>query len=177
MSYREEMIKAMQFLAQDDRVVVIGQGVVYPCAVGLLETVECFPASRRIEFPVAEDTQLGVCVGLSLMGYIPLAVFPRMDFLVLAANQLLHLNLIEEMSRSEFQPRVIIRTSIGSKTPLDAGPQHTGDYTEGLRKMLNRVNIIKLEETKQIIPAYQQALNSERSTILIEISEKVRETR
>jgi len=63
MSYRDEIIKAMKFLARDERVIVLGQGVCFPCAVGLIDTLECFPLSRRIEFPVAEELQLG---GLAL---------------------------------------------------------------------------------------------------------------
>jgi len=39
MSYRDEIIKAMELLAQDERIIVLGQGVAYPCAVGLIETL------------------------------------------------------------------------------------------------------------------------------------------
>jgi len=175
MSYRDEIIKAMELLAQDERVIVIGQGVRFSCAVGLIETLECFEPSHRIEFPVAEDMQLGVALGLSLTGYLPLCVYPRMDFLVLAFNQLVnHLDKFEAMSRGDFRPKVIIRTAIGARSPLDAGPQHTQDYTEALRHLLTNVDVVKLEEAEQIVPAYKRAYHSERSTILVEISEKVR---
>jgi len=175
MSYRDEIIKAMELLAQDERIIVLGQGVAYPCAVGLIETLECFEPSRRIEFPVAEELQLGACLGLSLSGFLPLAIYPRMDFLILALNQLVnHLDKFEAMSHGDFKPKVIIRTAIGAKNPLDAGPQHTQDHTEALRHLLTNIDVIKLEKAEKIVPAYKQAYNSERSTILIEISEKVR---
>jgi len=98
-----------------------------------------------------------------------------MDFLILALNQLVnHLDKFEAMSRGDFRPKVIIRTAIGAKSPLDAGPQHTQDHTEALRHLLTNVDVVKLEEAEQIVPAYKRAYHSERSTILIEISEKVR---
>lgn len=175
LSYREEIIRAMELLARDPRVVVLGQGVRYPCAVGLLDTLECFPESRRIELPIMEDCQMGMCLGLFFEGFIPLSVYSRMDFLILSLGQLcLHLDKWEAMSHGRWQPQVIIRTSIGPKRPLDGGPQHTGDYTQALRLMLPSIDVVRLWAADAILPAYRRALEGPRPTILVEDGEAMR---
>jgi hypothetical protein len=74
------------------------------------------------------------------------------------------------MSDGGFQPKVIIRTSIGSQRPLHPQHQHVGDYTDSLKEMLTNVEIIRLEEPDQVVPAYEKALNREdgKSTIIVE---------
>ncbi len=127
---------------------------------------------RRIEVPVFEDTQMGMSIGLSLAGYIPVSIFPRMDFLICAMNQLVnHLDKLEEFTHGEYKAKIIIRTCVGSKIPLDPGVQHSSDYTEALRVLLCNVDIVKLTEPKQVLSAYQDAYNSERSTVVIEMGE------
>ena len=68
------------------------------------------------------------------------------------------------------RPRVIIRTSIGSKTQLDGGPQHTADYTDVFKKMLTNINVISLEEPEDIFPTFKEALLGDRfhATLIIE---------
>ena len=123
--------------------------------------------------PVCEDLQLGICIGLSLEGLIPVCIYPRMDFIILAMNQLVnHLDKITAMSLGQYKAKVIIRTQVGSTKPLNPGPQHSQDHTEALRHLLTNVTVIKLTETDEIIPAYCEALDSDKSTILIELAEK-----
>jgi len=175
LTYRGETIKAMELLAADERVICIGQNVIYSGAIAIDETVRAFPLARKIEVPIFENSHVGICTGLSLYGFIPLCIIPRMDFLIIAADQLInHLDKIEAMSAGRFKPKVIIRTGVGAKTPLDAGPQHTQDHTEALRHMLTNIDVVKLERAEEIVPAYKRALESERSTILIEIAEMMR---
>ena len=72
---------------------------------------------KKIELPVFEDTQMGMSIGLALNGFVPITCYPRFDFLVVAFNQLVnHLDKIKFMSEKQFNPKIIIRTSIGSKT-------------------------------------------------------------
>ena len=74
------------------------------------------------------------------------------------------------MSQGLFKTKVIIRTSIGSQRPLHPQHQHVGDFTEAFKKVLSMVDIIRLEEPKDIIPAYEKALERDdgKSTILVE---------
>ena len=129
------------------------------------------PSRKKLELPVFEDTQMGMTLGLALEGFFPISCFPRFDFVLLGLNQLVnHLDKLQDMSLGKLKAKVIIRTSIGSKKPLDGGPQHTQDHTSALKKMLKNVEVIKLKHTKQIFKAYKKALlrNDNRSTLLVE---------
>lgn len=162
----------MNLLAEDTRVIFVGQNVIYGGAVAIEETLKDIPNRRKVELPIIEDLQLGLCLGLSLLGFVPVSVFPRIDFLILATNQLVnHLDKIEQMSCGQWKPKVILRTTIGSTSPLYPGPQHCQDHSEGLRSMLTNVDVVKLTKTEDIVPAYQKALESERSTLLVEIGD------
>jgi len=175
MIYRNEIIKAMNLLAKDERVIFLGQNTIYGGAIAIHETLKDVPDSKKIELPVAEEMQMGISIGLSLAGYIPISIYPRMDFLIIACNQLVnHLDKIEQMSAGRFKPKVIIRTGVGGRHPLNPGPQHCQDHTEMLKACLTNIDVVKLERAEDILPAYKRALASEKSTILIELAELMR---
>ena len=86
-------------------------------------------------------------------------------------NQLVnHLDKIRHMSFNEFKPRVIIRTSIGSKKPLDGGVQHTQNYTKMFRDVLTEVEVVNLLDSNSIFKEFKKALTRKdaKSTLLIE---------
>jgi len=159
----------MRLLADDPRVIFIGQNVAYPGNV-VFDSLEGVPMQQRLELPVMEETQMGMSIGLSLMGYVPVSIYPRMDFLLLGMNQLVnHLDKIATMSNGGYRPKVIIRTKVGSKVPLDAGLQHTQDYTEALQLMLTTVRVVRLTDPSQAISVYQEALVADVSTLVVEV--------
>lgn len=163
MTYKESLTEAMTWLGKQSNTIFVGQGVRYP-GHSLFDTLQGVPESKRIEMPVAEDMQMGISIGLSLNGYLPITIYPRMDFLLCAMNQLVnHLHHMAEYTDNEWQPHVIVRTCIGARSPLDPGIQHTGDYTETLRTLFP---VVKLTESNAILPAYQKAY--ETGGILIE---------
>ena len=167
LTYLQEIKKAMDLLSKDDRTIFLGQGTVYGDSTLLDVSID-----KKIEFPVAEDMQMGVSIGLSLQGYIPITIYPRMDFLILAMNQLInHLDKLETLSNGIFKPKVIIRCVVGAKKPLYPGLQHCQDYTEVLKLCLKNVDVIKLTDSKMILPAYKSAFESGKSTLLIELKE------
>jgi len=171
LEYKGELAKAMNMLAEDSQVIFLGQSISYP-GNAIYGTLEQIPSSRKIELPVFEDVQLGISIGLSLEGYLPVSIFPRMDFLIIATNQLVnHLDKIEEMSLGQFKPKVIIRTSIGSMSPLNPGAQHCQDHTNALRHLLKNIDVVKLTSKSEILPCYRRAYESQRSTVLIEIAD------
>ena len=160
----------MEWLARDPRTVFIGQAVEVP-GTAMSNTVKDIPIARRIELPVAEELQMGISIGLALQGQVPVSIYPRWNLLLLALNQLVnHLDKIAVMSNSGYQPRVIIRTSIGSQRPLHPQFQHIGDFTNALRLMCTTVEVVRLDEPRQIFPAYKRALlrDDGRSTLLVE---------
>ncbi len=170
MKYTDELTKAMDLLAKDPKTIFLGQAVEYP-GTAMTNTLKNVPKKKLIEIPVAEEMQLGISNGLALNNYIPISIFPRWNFLLLATNQLInHLDKFEVMSQGLFKTKVIIRTSIGSQRPLHPQHQHVGDFTEAFKKVLSTVDIIRLEEPKDVIPAYEKALERDdgKSTILVE---------
>ena len=98
-------------------------------------------------------------------------MFPRWDFLILGTNQLInHLDKIPIISEGEFKPKVIIRVGVGSKWPLDPGPQHCQDHTVAFEHMLKTVEVIKLNEPEEIVPTYIKAVERTdgKSTLIVE---------
>jgi pyruvate/2-oxoglutarate/acetoin dehydrogenase E1 component len=162
--YAQEMTRAMTYLAAAKRTIFLGQfyGAMPATLVGV-------PKSKLLEVPVAENLQMGMSTGLALAGFLPISLFVRWNFLLLAADQLVnHLDKIEKMSGGGYKPKVIIRTCIGSTKPLDSRCQHTSDFTASFKAMLTNVDVVTLHKAWDIFPAYQKALRSKRSTILVE---------
>lgn len=156
----------MAMLAESPRTIFVGQAVAY-AGQAAFPTFADVPMAKRIEMPVAEDFQMGFCTGLALHGYVPVCFYPRWDFLLMAAGQLVnHLDKIQLMGG--FRPKVIIRTAIGRKRPLDPGPQHTGDYTQAFRGMLKTVRVMELCNAKYVYDSYCEALACDGSVILVE---------
>jgi len=171
MKYKKELIRAMDYLAQDERSIFLGQSVLWP-GNSIHGTLVNVPEDKKMEMPVFEETQLGLSTGLALAGFVPITIFPRFNFLLLAMNQLVnHLDKFPTITRGAVRPRVIIRTSIGSVRPLFPGYQHAGDYTDAFKALgLEHVEIIRLDEPEQIFPAFQNALEREdsKSSLIIE---------
>ena len=112
---------------------------------------------------------MGMSIGLALQGFLPISIYPRMDFLLLAMNQLVnHLDKLPMMSNGQYAPKVIIRTKVGSRYPLDAGPQHTQDHVEGLRAMLHSVRVVEITVPAAILPKYTEAVRRPESTLIVE---------
>jgi len=159
---------AILMLARQSNAIFLGQGVAAD-GIATYADFEGVPLSQRIEFPVAEELNVGAAIGLALTGYLPIVCIPRIDFLLRAMDQLVnHLDKLEIMSNGQFNPKVIIRTRVGAKTPLYAGPQHTNDHTAALKLMLTNVVVCKIEDAAGIMSAYGAALARQGSTLIIE---------
>ena len=170
MKYFEELKKSMNYLAKNERTIFLGQAVKVP-GTSMSNTFKEINPNKLIELPVAEEMQMGITNGLAINGLIPVSVFPRWNFLLLAMNQLInHLDKIKLMSNDRYKTKVIVRTGIGSEKPLHPQYQHVGDFTDAVKKMCTNIEIIKLNEVKDIFPSYKKALEREdgKSTIVVE---------
>jgi pyruvate/2-oxoglutarate/acetoin dehydrogenase E1 component len=146
----------------------MGQGVAAD-GVATFEDFADVPASQKCEWPVAEELNVGAAVGLSLTGVLAVVSLPRMDFLLRAADQLVnHMDKLEEMSRGQFVPKVIVRVRVGKRTPLDPGPQHQQDHYRAFQFLLGTVGVERILDPVQILPTYRAALESPRSTLVVE---------
>jgi len=170
MGYKDELVRSMEWLAGKDNSIFIGQSVKYS-GNAIFNTLNTIPDEKKIEVPVFEDLQMGLSTGMALEGFVPITCYPRFDFLILACSQLVnHLDKINLMSKGKMRPRVIIRTSIGAKKPIDGGVQHTQDHTEAFRHLLTDIDVVLLNEPDEIFPAFKHAYEREdsKSTLIIE---------
>jgi pyruvate/2-oxoglutarate/acetoin dehydrogenase E1 component len=166
MTYYNELCRAMEAVAEHPRAIFLGQAVAEK-GTGMTASFANVSPEKLLELPVFEETQLGMSIGLALDGALPVSVYPRWNFLVCAANQLVnHLDKLPLYSTITL--RVIIRVASATPVPLDPGPQHLGDFTDAFRLMLKTVKIVPLVDARRIVPEYRQAMIAERSTILVE---------
>ena len=148
----------------------LGQAVGYK-GTAMTNTSKGVSREKLLEMPVSEEMQMGITNGLAVAGTVPISIYPRWNFLLLGMNQMInHLDRMSIFSHGEYVPKVIIRTGIGSQRPLHPQAQHVGDFTAGLRLMVNNIEIIRLEEPEDIFPAYYKAYNRKdgKSTLVVE---------
>ena len=178
MTYHDELRKAMAMLAEHPKAIFLGQGVGNP-GTSMHSTFADVPASKRLEMPVAEELQMGMAIGMALEGYLPICVFPRWNFVLRAADQLVnHLDRLPIYSGGDYKPKVIIRTAVPSKEPFNPQAQHDDDFSDAFRKMFRTVWVQPLKRVEQIMPHYRSAAEEySPSTILVEFTEFYRNER
>ena len=118
----------MKWLSDQEHTTFLGQGIT--CGDRFYGTLNDVPLIKCIEFPVAENLIMGSAIGITLKGYRPIVLFQRMDFMLIAADQIInHLALMPKMSGGQFKLPLIIRACIGSKTTkFDVGMQHRKNF-------------------------------------------------
>ena len=172
--YISELTRSMEYLGQFDNTRYIGQAVEV-AGTAMRNTLLSVPQTKLMEMPVEEDFQMGISIGLALTGFVPISIFPRWNFMLLATNQIVnHLDKLRELTQTNNPGKVIIRTGIGSIHPLHPGPQHTGDFTDAFRLMCPNLNVVRLDSPDMIFQEYKKAYEREDglSTLLIEWSDK-----
>ena len=168
--YNQRLQEAMEWLADQPNILFIGQSVSYP-GTGCYESLVTVPNDKKIEFPVAENLQIGVSIGLAMNGMIPVSIVPRWNFLLCATDQIVnHLDKMTLLSNGGYTPRVIIRVAVGSEYPVDPQDQHKGNFSDAFRLMCRTIEIIEAKTPDQILPAYQKAYKRDdgKSTIVVE---------
>jgi pyruvate dehydrogenase E1 component beta subunit len=81
-----------QLLSEDDKTLVIGQGVWSPWYVGatMADLEIKYGVNRVIDTPVSEQACTGAALGVALIGYRPVVIHPRVDFALLAIDQMVN---------------------------------------------------------------------------------------
>ncbi len=90
LSYVQALNEALwQLLETDGQVFLIGQGVNSPWYVGSSTKglSDQFGPGRVIDTPVCEDSTMGMAVGAAIAGTRPIVAHPRVDFALLAMEQ------------------------------------------------------------------------------------------
>ena len=169
--YLDALTEAMTLCMDDPNMIFIGQQIVY-YGNPMSKTIEGLPKERMIETPVMEEVQMGMSLGMGMAGKSVVSFYPRWDFVICAANQLInHIDKINVMSDGEWNPTLLIRVGKGSDNPLDPGHQHKADYTEEFKTILKHTPVIKLDKSEKILPAYTEALKRGGATVLVEYPE------
>jgi pyruvate/2-oxoglutarate/acetoin dehydrogenase E1 component len=166
--YLQSLTDVMARLATEQDALFIGQSIVAGGTVAH-RTFAGVPAEQLIEMPVFEETQCGIAIGLALAdpSRPVLCFYPRINFLLLAMNQLV--NHLDKMHLyAGVNPRVIIRTAVAHDRPLDPGPQHTGNYVVGLRGLCRNIPIIAPRSASDVALAYEFAGGRPGPTIIVE---------
>jgi pyruvate/2-oxoglutarate/acetoin dehydrogenase E1 component len=142
LSYVEAVREATDLeMARDPAVILFGLDVDDPKAIqgttrGL---VEKFGPERVFGTPLSEDAMTGAAVGMALAGLRPIHVHIRMDFLMLAMNQLIN---VAAKSRYMYGGRValplVVRSMIGKS--WGQGAQHS----QGLHSFFMHVPGLKV---------------------------------
>lgn len=135
---REATIMEMQ---RDPRVIVFGLDVDDPKAIqgttkGLLEE---FGNERVFGTPLSEDAMTGAAIGMALAGLRPIHIHIRMDFLLLAINQLVNVAAkTRYMYGGKASVPLVVRAMIGKS--WGQGAQHS----QGLHSLFMHVPGIKV---------------------------------
>ena len=126
-TYAEALQEAVESeMGRDPSVIVFGLGVddpvkIYGTTAGLQER---FGEDRVFDTPLAEDSMTGVAIGAAFAGLRPIHVHIRMDFLMLAMNQLVNIAAkASYMYGGQLSVPIVIRAVIGRS--WGQGPQHS----------------------------------------------------
>ena len=81
-----------EILSSDQKALIMGLGVTDPKGIfgTTLGLIEKYGSSRVIETPTSENAITGIGVGLAITGYRPIMVHQRLDFFLLAMDQLVN---------------------------------------------------------------------------------------
>jgi pyruvate/2-oxoglutarate/acetoin dehydrogenase E1 component len=170
MKYFDELKRTMEWLAEQPKIMFIGQTVAGP-GTFMFQTLRDVSAEKTLEMPINESFQMQFTIGMALAGYVPISVYPRQNFLLLATADMVNmLDKIPAISSNQVLPRVIIRVATGPNEPVHPGHQHVGNYAEAFRKLFGWIEVVELEEPEDIFPAYKHALEraDSKSTLIIE---------
>lgn len=142
LSYVEAIREATdQEMARDNSVLVFGLDVDDPKAIqgttrGL---VEKYGSGRIFGTPLSEDAMTGAAIGMALAGLRPIHVHIRMDFLLLAMNQLVNVAAKSRyMYGGQVQVPIVVRCMIGKS--WGQGAQHS----QGLHSFFMHVPGLKV---------------------------------
>lgn len=142
LTYAEAIHEATeQEMARDASVVVFGLGVddfrgIYGTTAGLHQK---FGGDRVFDTPLSEDAMTGVAIGAALGGLRPIHVHIRMDFLLLAMNQLVNMAAkMRYMFGGAASVPLVVRAIIGRS--WGQGAQHS----QGLHAMFMHVPGLKV---------------------------------
>ena len=142
LTYSQAIREAIQQeMTRDPSVFILGMGVddptlLYGTSEGLVDE---FGPDRVLDTPVAEDAMTGMAIGAALGGMRPIHVHIRMDFILLAMNQLINMAAkMKYMYGGSVTVPLVVRCIIGRS--WGQGPQHS----QGLHSLFMHIPGLKI---------------------------------
>jgi pyruvate/2-oxoglutarate/acetoin dehydrogenase E1 component len=167
--YKDALTEAMTLLSEQNNTMFIGQQIVY-AGNPMSTTLGNVSKDKMIELPVMEETQMGMSLGLAMVGKCVVTFYPRWDFIISATNQLVnHLDKYEMMTG--VKPHILIRLGKGSDKPLDPGHQHKGNYLEEFKSLCKNIEFHDLKSWQDVELGYKYAMNNVGIHCLVEYPE------
>ena len=164
MKLKKLINQEMKLLAKHSKVVFLGENVTNSGRIyGTLEDV---PMKKCIEMPICENLIAGVAIGLALDGWIPVCIFQRMDFMLIAADAIInHACLMEKMSGGKIKLPIIFRTiKANLNNKFWVGHQHSKDFTYIFRDHLKTYTI----PTPDDVDVYRKLIKTEEPVLVVE---------
>jgi len=166
-TYREAIHQSMRFaLERDKNTLVYGQGVsdassIFGTTRGLGKE---FGSDRVFETPLSEDSMTGFAVGCALNNIYPVHIYLRVDFLMLAMNQIVNsIAKYRYMYGELFQVPMLLRAIIGRS--WGQGAQHSQSL-QALFAHIPGLTVIMPSSAQSARDAYCFAVSNYKSPVL-----------
>ena len=166
-TYREALFQTMHdALSVNPNVIILGQGVddhkgIFGTTLGLVQE---FGADRVVDTPLSEDGMTGVAIGAALNGLYPIQTHIRMDFALLAANQIINLAAkYKYMSGGRFEVPMLIRMVIGRS--WGQGAQHSQSL-QSLFAHIPGLTVIMPASAQSIQDCYPHVISNHQGPVI-----------
>lgn len=122
----------VQLLESDPDVILIGQGLWSPWYVGssMVALEKRFGTERVIDCPVSENATTGIAVGAAMAGMRPVMVHPRMDFMVLATDQ-----IFNQAAKAHYMFGGAISVPVVIRGIINRGGEQAAQHSQALQSM------------------------------------------
>ena len=166
MKYKDIIKNSMEELAQDEKTVFIGYNLKHGSrGYGSLIDI---PEDKILESPVAENLMAGLATGMAIEGFKPVLIFERHDFMLNASDSLInYLNKLPILSKEQYNAPMIIRAVIGSKVPINPGPQHSEDFSDFFKSKF-KFPVFDPQNASELRHAYEYAKEFKSPCLIIE---------
>ena len=167
MSYRDALHLTMRSALNDHpQTIIIGQGVddhkgIFGSTIGLADE---FGRERVIDTPLAEEATTGIAIGAALNGLYPIQTHIRLDFVLLAMNQIINLAAkYRYMFGGRFRVPMLIRMVVGRS--WGQGAQHSQSI-QSLFAHIPGLVVIMPSDSQAVLDAYPFAVSQFEGPVL-----------
>ncbi len=166
-TYREALRQTMVgALRKHPNVIIMGQGVddhkgFFGSTLGLVDE---FGSERVFDTPLAEEAMAGIAIGAALNGLYPIQTHMRVDFALIAMNQIINLAAkYKYMFGGLFEIPTLIRMVIGRS--WGQGAQHSQSL-QSLFAHIPGLTVIMPADSQSILQCYPYAVSRFRGPVI-----------